>query len=294
MTLSTQTRQPHNPIDTSDTTATPSTASEAPANQMRRGVDTRIQAVIIGVVLAAVSIGVWQLAVTAGWLSDLAPTPARTFSRGVEILSDPFYRDGPGSVGIFWHVITSLRRVLTGFFIATVVAIPLGFVLGRSTALRWAVDPLMQVLRPVSPLAWLPLGLALLSNAEHTAIFVIVLSALWPTLINTIDAVRNVNPTYINLSATLGTPMWARIIYMWFPAALPGIITGLRISLSTSWLVIIAAEMLVGGQGIGFFVWNQWNRLDIDAIVVAIVLIGVTGLILDHLVAALQKVVRYD
>ena len=141
MTLSTQTRQPHNPIDTSDTTATPSTASEAPANRMRRGVDTRIQAVIIGVVLAAVSIGVWQLAVTAGWLSDLAPTPARTFSRGVEILSDPFYRDGPGSVGIFWHVITSLRRVLTGFFIATVVAIPLGFVLGRSTALRWAVDP---------------------------------------------------------------------------------------------------------------------------------------------------------
>ena len=193
MTLSTQTRQTHNPIDTSDTTATPSTTSEAPANRVHRGVDTRIQAVIIGVVLAAVSIGVWQLAVTAGWFSDLAPTPARTFSRGVEILSDPFYRDGPGSVGIFWHVITSLRRVLTGFFIATVVAIPLGFVLGRSTALRWAVDPLMQVLRPVSPLAWLPLGLALLSNAEHTAIFVIVLSALWPTLINTIDAVRNVN-----------------------------------------------------------------------------------------------------
>ena len=104
MTLSTQTRQTHNPIDTSDTTATPSTTSEAPANRVHRGVDTRIQAAIIGVVLAAVSIGVWQLAVTAGWLSDLAPTPARTFSRGVEILSDPFYRDGPGSVGIFWHV----------------------------------------------------------------------------------------------------------------------------------------------------------------------------------------------
>ncbi|MDO4632162.1 MAG: ABC transporter permease [Corynebacterium sp.] len=255
---------------------------------------TRIQAIIIGIVFFTLTLGLWQLAATSGWLTDLAPTPARTFSRGVEILAHPFYRDGVSSVGIFWHLVASLRRVLIGFTIATLIAIPLGFVLGRSTALRWAVDPLMQILRPVSPLAWLPLGLALLSESERTAIFVIVLSALWPTLINTIDAVRNVNPTYINLAATLGTPWWSRILYIWFPAALPGIITGLRLSLSTSWLVIIAAEMLVGGQGIGFFVWNQWNRLDIDAIVVSIIIIGITGLILDHLVAALQKIVRYD
>ncbi|MDO5075983.1 ABC transporter permease [Corynebacterium sp.] len=248
----------------------------------------------IGVILLCGVLSLWQSAATFGWISDLAPTPARTITRAYEILSDPFYRDGPNSVGIFWHLVTSLRRVLTGFFIATAIAIPTGFLLGRSTALRWAVDPLIQILRPVSPLAWLPLGLALLSNSERTAIFVIVLSALWPTLLNTIDAVRNVNPTYLQLAATLGTPAWAQIIYVWLPAALPGIVTGLRVSLSTSWLVIIAAEMLVGGQGIGFFVWNQWNRLDINSIVVSILIIGATGLILDHLVAAIQKVVRYD
>ena len=127
-----------------------------------------------------------------------------------------------------------------------------------------------------------------------TAVFVIVLSAVWPTLISTVDAVRSVNPTYVNLAATLGTPWWSRLWNVWLPASLPGIVTGLRLSLSTSWLVIIAAEMLVGGQGIGFFVWTMWNRLDIDAIVVAIVLIGVIGLVLDHLVSAVQKVVRHD
>ncbi|QGU08734.1 Bicarbonate transport system permease protein CmpB (plasmid) [Corynebacterium occultum] len=254
----------------------------------------RFNAVILGVMLLAAFLGLWQLAATSGWLSDLAPTPERTGARAVELLSDPFYRDGPASVGIFWHLLTSLKRVLIGFLIATMIAVPLGFVLGRSDTLRWAVDPMVQILRPVSPLAWLPLGLALLRDAENTAIFVIVLSALWPTLVNTIDAVRNIHPTYLDLTATLGTSWWSKVVYVMFPSALPGIITGLRLSLSTSWLVIIAAEMLVGGQGIGFFVWNMWNRLDIDAIVVAIVIIGLTGLILDHLIAALQKVVRYD
>lgn len=252
------------------------------------------QAVVLGLVLLAAFLGIWQLAASAGWLSDIAPTPARTLERGVEILSDPFYRDGPASVGIFWHLLASLRRVLVGFAIATVIAVPLGFWLGTSTTLRRAVDPLVQVLRPVSPLAWLPLGLALLQDAENTAIFVIVLSALWPTLVNTIDAVQKIQPTYLDLAATFGTNTWQRLRYVLLPAALPGIITGMRLSLSTSWLVIVAAEMLVGGQGVGFFVWNMWNRLDVDAIVVAILIIGVTGLILDHLVASLQKVVRYD
>ncbi|SQG63680.1 nitrate transport permease [Corynebacterium renale] len=253
----------------------------------------RWQSALLGLALLAAFIGVWQLAVNLNWLSDIAPTPARTFHRGVEILSDPFYRDGPASVGIFWHLLASLRRVLVGFLIAMVIAIPLGFWLGTSSLLRRAVDPMVQILRPVSPLAWLPLGLALLQDAENTAVFVIVLSALWPTLINTIDAVRGVHTTYLNLAATLGTTWWQRLVYVIAPAATPGIVTGMRLSLSTSWLVIVAAEMLVGGQGIGFFVWNMWNRLDVDAIVVAIILIGLIGLVLDHLVAQLQKVVRY-
>ncbi|GAB2497563.1 Bicarbonate transport system permease protein CmpB [Corynebacterium atrinae] len=252
----------------------------------------RIRAGLLGLVLFIAAIAAWQL--SADHLAAIAPTPLGVWNRGVEILSDPFYRDGPASVGIFWHLVTSLRRVLTGFLLAAIIAIPLGFLLGRLTILRWAIDPVVQILRPVSPLAWLPIGLALLHDAERTAIFVIVLSALWPILLNTIDAVRTINPTYLKLTSTLGTPLWLSITQVWLPATLPGIITGLRLSLSTSWLVIIAAEMLVGGQGIGFFVWNMWNRLDINAIVVAIILIGLTGLILDHLVSALQKTVRYD
>lgn len=248
----------------------------------------------LGIALFIVFIGIWQAVAAAGWLSDIAPTPARTWDRAVEILSDPFYRDGPTSVGIFWHMVASLRRVLIGFVIAMAIAIPLGFWLGSSATFRRATDPFVQILRPVSPLAWLPLGLALLRDAENTAVFVIILSALWPTLLNTIEAVRGIHPTYKNLASTLGTNRMQQLFYIVGPAALPGIITGMRQSLSTAWLVIVAAEMLVGGQGVGFFVWNMWNRLDIDAIVVVIVLIGVIGLALDYLVASLQKVVRYD
>ncbi|CAM3826020.1 ABC transporter permease [Corynebacterium frankenforstense] len=250
--------------------------------------------VALFVVILAAFLALWQAAAAAGWLADIAPTPARTATRAVEILSDPFYRDGPASVGIFWHLVASLRRVVVGFLLAMAIAVPLGFLLGSSALLRRAVDPFVQVLRPVSPLAWLPLGLALLRDAEATSVFVIVLSAIWPTLVNTIDAVRGINPTYLNLAATLGTNWWDKLRFVTAPAVVPGIVTGMRLSLSTSWLVIVAAEMLAGGQGIGFFVWNMWNRLDIDAIVVAIVVIGVVGLLLDYLIASLQKVVRYD
>lgn len=255
---------------------------------------THLKPALVGLALLAGFLGLWQLAASSGWLSDIAPTPGGTLTRAAEILSDPFYRDGPASVGIFWHLLASLRRVLTGFVIALVIAVPLGFWLGSSATFRRAVDPFVQILRPVSPLAWLPLGLALLRDAENTAVFVIVLSALWPMLINTIQAVQNIQPSYLHLAATLGATRWQRLRYVLAPAALPGIITGMRLSLSTSWLVIVAAEMLVGGRGVGFFVWNMWNRLDVNAIVVAIILIGLTGLILDHLVASLQKVVRHD
>ncbi|ERS55130.1 MULTISPECIES: ABC transporter permease [Corynebacterium] len=273
-------------------TAAPNSRRTAGRKKKRR--ESLWKAMGLGIALFIAFIAIWQAVAAAGWLSDIAPTPARTWDRAVEILSDPFYRDGPASVGIFWHMVASLRRVLIGFAIAMVIAIPLGFWLGSSATFRRATDPFVQILRPVSPLAWLPLGLALLRDAENTAVFVIILSALWPTLLNTIEAVRGIHPTYKNLAATLGTNRMQQLLYIVGPAALPGIITGMRQSLSTAWLVIVAAEMLVGGQGVGFFVWNMWNRLDIDAIVVVIVLIGVIGLALDYLVASLQKVVRYD
>lgn len=273
-------------------TAAPNSRRTAGRKKKRR--ESLWKAMGLGIALFIAFIAIWQAVAAAGWLSDIALTPARTWDRAVEILSDPFYRDGPASVGIFWHMVASLRRVLIGFAIAMVIAIPLGFWLGSSATFRRATDPFVQILRPVSPLAWLPLGLALLRDAENTAVFVIILSALWPTLLNTIEAVRGIHPTYKNLAATLGTNRMQQLLYIVGPAALPGIITGMRQSLSTAWLVIVAAEMLVGGQGVGFFVWNMWNRLDIDAIVVVIVLIGVIGLALDYLVASLQKVVRYD
>ena len=279
--------------DTQAAASRPGRTATATAGRKKRR-DSPWKAMGLGIALFIVFIGIWQAVAAAGWLSDIAPTPARTWDRAVEILSDPFYRDGPASVGIFWHMVASLRRVLIGFVIAMAIAIPLGFWLGSSATFRRATDPFVQILRPVSPLAWLPLGLALLRDAENTAVFVIILSALWPTLLNTIEAVRGIHPTYKNLASTLGTNRTQQLLYIVGPAALPGIITGMRQSLSTAWLVIVAAEMLVGGQGVGFFVWNMWNRLDIDAIVVVIVLIGVIGLALDYLVASLQKVVRYD
>ena len=248
---------------------------------------------VLTLLFAVVFLALWQGAASAGWLSDIAPTPARTWTRAGELLSNPFFRDGPASVGIFWHIVASLRRVLVGFVIAMLIALPLGYVIAVSPVLNRALDPFNQILRPVSPLAWLPLGLALLRDSENTAVFVIVLTALWPTLLNTVTAVQGVHPTYLRLAATLGARRWQCLAFIVIPAALPGIVTGMRQSLSTAWLVIVAAEMLVGGRGVGFFVWNMWNRLDIDAIVVVIVLIGLVGLVLDQALAAVQKVVRY-
>ncbi|WJY98962.1 Bicarbonate transport system permease protein CmpB [Corynebacterium hansenii] len=239
----------------------------------------------------AVIVGLWQAAIAAGLLTGLAPGPADVWARGTEILSDPFYRDGPSSVGIFWHLAASLRRVLLGFAIAAAVAIPIGFVLGMITPLRWGLEPLVQVLRPVSPLAWLPIGLALLRDSENTALFVIIMSALWPMLLQTIAGVMGIDPLYRDLARTLGTNRRDTFRHILLPATLPSIVTGMRLSLSTAWLVIIAAEMLVGGRGMGYFVWNMWNRLDIAAIVVAIVVIGAAGFVLDQIVSNIQKVV---
>lgn len=219
------------------------------------------------------------------------PGPADVWPRGTEILADPFYRDGPSSVGIFWHLMASLRRVLIGFLIAAAIAIPVGFLLGMITPLRWGLEPLVQVLRPVSPLAWLPIGLALLRDSENTALFVIIMSALWPMLLQTISGVMGINPLYRDLARTPGTNRRDTFRHILLPATLPSIVTGMRLSLSTAWLVIIAAEMLVGGRGMGYFVWNMWNRLDIAAIVVAIVIIGVVGFVLDQIVSNIQKVV---
>ncbi|APT85026.1 nitrate ABC transporter permease [Corynebacterium aquilae DSM 44791] len=254
----------------------------------------RLRPIHLTLIATLIALATWHILNLTGVLSPIAPTPQGVAKRGWEILTDPFYQRGPASVGIFWHLTASLGRVAAGFAIATAIAIPLGLTAGLHPLIRTATEPFVQILRPVSPLAWLPLGLALLRNAESTAIFVIVLTAMWPTFLSTMEAVRNVPTTYLHLAQTLGTSKTATLIHIIFPAALPAIATGLRLSLSTSWLVIIAAEMLVGGRGMGFFVWNMWNRLDTNAIVIAILIIGVTGFILDAAVNALEKALRHD
>ncbi|MDX1978148.1 MAG: nitrate ABC transporter permease [Pseudanabaenaceae cyanobacterium bins.68] len=208
-------------------------------------------------------------------------------------ISNPFFDYGPNDKGIGWHLLTSLRRVLIGFTIGSVIAIPLGILIGLSEVVSKASDPFVQLLKPVSPLAWLPLGLGLLKSSEATALFVIAITSVWPTLINTKFGVSSVDRTYLDVARTLGASRWRTILKVILPAAAPSIVAGLRISIGIAWLVIVAAEILVGGTGVGYFVWNEWNNLKITSIITAIVVIGLTGLILDRLFGLLQHWVSF-
>lgn len=277
------------------TVTPPAVSAEVPARRLRRNKPSayRLRVAALFVMLVVVWLVLWQVAVDAGAVGEMAPTPAQTWDRLVEVLSRPFYVEGINSVGIFWHLLASLRRVLLGFLLAAAVAVPMGVLLGSLRSLHAAVDPFVQVLRPVSPLAWLPLGLALFRDSEVTAHYVIFMSALWPILLNTIAGVRGVNANYLDLARTLEASRLTVIRRILLPAALPSIITGLRVSLGVSWLVIIAAEMLVGGRGMGYFVWNEWNNLNVPSILVAIMLIGLVGFLLDRAISVLERLVRH-
>ncbi|PRZ17855.1 ABC transporter permease [Nesterenkonia sandarakina] len=236
-------------------------------------------------------IGLWHLATVGLDDGGLAPTPGATWDRLLEMLGTAFLLDGPNNVGIFYHLLASIQRVLLGFGLAAIIAVPLGLLLGTSRVIHDGMDPFIQILRPVSPLAWLPLGLALLRDSQMTAIFVIFMAALWPILVSTIDGVRRVNPLFLDLAKSLETDTKTRVFKVLLPATLPAIVTGLRTALSTAWLVIVAAEMIVGGRGMGHFVWNEWNALNTPSIVVAIVIIGGVGFLLDRSIAQLQRLV---
>jgi nitrate/nitrite transport system permease protein len=266
----------------------------APANWPRPTVHLDLRACALFLAILGAGLAVWGAVVRAGLVSPLVPSPGEVWAATVAALRDPFYVRGTNSVGIGWHLLASLRRVLIGCGLAALVAIPLGFLLGASRTLSRAVDPFVQVLRPVSPLAWLPIGLAVLKDSQHTAVFVIFMAAVWPMLLNTILGVRAVPAAYVALARTVeaGRLTIARRILL--PAALPSILTGVRLSLGMSWLVIVAAEMLIGGRGIGYFIWNNWNNLDVAAIVVAILVVGATGLVLDRAVRQLERLVAYD
>lgn len=222
---------------------------------------------------------------------DLMPTPPEALVANLDYILNPFYQRGPGDLGIGWLLLASLRRVLIGFLLGAVVAIPLGFLIGMSKQAMMALNPIIQIFKPVSPLAWLPIALAIFNLADPSAIFVIFITSLWPTIINTALGVSSVSKDYIDVARVLEMPRWRRITKIIWPASLPYIFTGLRISLGIAWLVIVAVEMLTGGIGIGFFVWDEWNRLNLSSVFLAVLVIGLTGLLLDWAVAKVEALV---
>ncbi len=222
------------------------------------------------------------------------PAPSDIGKRLVELLSDPFHQRGTNDQGIGIQIAWSLWRVMAGFLLAAVIAIPLGFVIGMSPLLNAALNPFIQVLRPVSPLAWMPLALYTIKDSNISSIFVIFICSIWPMLLNTAFGVATVRKEWLNVARTLEAGRWRTAMRVILPAAAPTILTGMRISIGIAWLVIVAAEMLVGGTGIGYWVWNQWNNLSIADIVIAILMIGLVGLALDRLLGFIAQAVAWQ
>jgi len=233
---------------------------------------------------------VWQA--VAMWVPEI-PTPGVTWEAARVLFADPFYDNGPNDQGIGWNVLASLRRVGIGFGLAALIGIPAGFVMGRYAAANAMFSPIVSLLRPVSPLAWLPLGLLLFKGADPAAIWAIFICSIWPMVINTAAGVARVPQDYLNVARVLNLSEWQVMTKVLLPAVLPHILTGVRLSIGTAWLVIVAAEMLTGGTGIGFWLWDEWNNLKVEHIVVAIFVIGIVGLLLETALVRLARHFAY-
>ncbi|WP_457356540.1 nitrate ABC transporter permease [Roseateles sp. P5_D6] len=248
-----------------------------------RALAMRVLPPVLGMALL---IGLWGLATMKG---GSFPTPAATFDAAVQLFSDPFYRKGPNDQGIGWNILNSLSRVGMGFGLAALVGIPLGFIIGRFEFANRMVSPLIALLKPVSPLAWLPIGLLVFKSANPAAIWTIFICSIWPMVVNTAVGVQRVPVDYLNVARVLRLSEWKVITRILLPAVLPYVLTGVRLSVGTAWLVIVAAEMLTGGVGIGFWVWDEWNNLNVAHIIIAIFVIGTVGLLLEWFLMSLAK-----
>jgi nitrate/nitrite transport system permease protein len=272
----------------------------------------RFRAAIVSVALFVVFLAVWQLATrSTSFVGNMTPEYARlmgaTATQGKSAMpgpSDvgvklwehvrrPFYDNGPNDKGLGIQLGYSIARVAVGYFIAVLVAIPLGFLIGMSPLISRSLDPFIQILKPISPLAWMPLALYTIKDSALSAIFVIFICSVWPMLINTAFGVASVRKEWINVARTLEVGTIRRAFTVILPAAAPTILTGMRISIGIAWLVIVAAEMLVGGTGIGYFVWNEWNNLSITNVIIAILLIGLVGMLLDQVLARVTRLVTF-
>lgn len=233
------------------------------------------------------------MGITATTGKSAMPGPIDVLAKMGEHLRAPFYDRGPNDKGIGIQLAYSLARVLTGYLIAILIALPLGFVIGMSPLMNKALDPFIQVLKPVSPLAWMPLALYTIKDSVTSSIFVIFICSVWPMLINTAFGVASVRKEWLNVARTLEVGTLRRVFTIILPAAAPTIVTGMRISIGIAWLVIVAAEMLVGGTGIGYFVWNEWNNLSITNVIVSILVIGLIGMLLDQTLARVARAVSF-
>jgi nitrate/nitrite transport system permease protein len=271
------------------------------------------RAALLSLAIAALLIGVWHVgtlpsagqqnvdaeyaklvgASAASGQKSALPGPGDVGAKLWAHILNPVYDNGPNDKGIGIQLAYSLARVLCGYFLAAAVAIPFGFLIGMSPVLYKALDPFIQVLKPVSPLAWMPLALFTLKDSGISAIFVIFICSLWPMMINTVFGVASVRREWINVARTLEVDPLRKALRVILPAAAPTIMTGMRISIGIAWLVIVAAEMLVGGTGIGYFVWNEWNNLSISNIICGILAIGLVGMVLDRSLERLARLVTF-
>jgi len=252
---------------------------------LRRVLGPMVETVLPPLVVLAVALFIWEMA-AAGPRASM-PAPSRVWTEAGDLIASPFFVNGPQDIGLGWRVAISLQRVAIGFGLASIVGIVIGVLIGQSRIAMRGLDPIFQVLRTVPPLAWLPISLAAFRDANPSAIFVIFITAIWPIIINTAVGIRNIPQDYRNVAAVLQLNAMEYFWRIMIPAAAPYIFTGLRIGIGLSWLAIVAAEMLTGGVGIGFFIWDAWNSSRLPDIIVALVYIGLVGFVLDRSVAAI-------
>jgi nitrate/nitrite transport system permease protein len=243
---------------------------------------------LLGIVLF---VALWALVSNSG---KTIPGPSETWDAAVTLFADPFYDNGPNDQGIGWNILNSLYRVGLGFGAAALVGIPLGFMIGRFAFLNQMLSPIISILRPVSPLAWLPIGLLVLQKAEPASIWVIFISSIWPMVLNTAAGVQRIPQDYMNVARVLNLSELKVFTRILFPAVLPYVLTGVRLSIGVAWLVIVAAEMLTGGVGIGFWVWDEWNNLNVAHIIIAIFVVGIVGLLLEQMLMLIAKRFSYE
>jgi nitrate/nitrite transport system permease protein len=281
-----------------DTVVNSTSSAPARAAPARRGLLLRapngralLLALLPPVLGLAMLVLVWQLVAAS---NSNFPSPLATWDAAVKLFADPFYSNGPNDQGIGWNILASLQRVALGFGLAAAAGIPLGFLIGRSRFLAGMCNPIVSLLRPVSPLAWLPIGLLVFKAANPAAIWAIFICSIWPMIINTAVGVQRVPQDYMNVARVLNLSEWKIFTKILLPAVLPYMLTGVRLAIGTAWLVIVAAEMLTGGVGIGFWVWDEWNNLNVPHILIAIVVIGVVGLVLEQALVALARAVTYE